>query len=249
MTEDQEEALTSSLERIVLDDEQFTSVRMEAYRMLEPRDRQYQFADEAIMSSQDLTFKMRMVSYLNYPEQYRSVIIQVYHSAPDMMTQSSALRTLANMGAVEFIPDMVDMVLRITPQELAWLRSASKKRFDFNSSPPEYRARSSMSWGLQGVYSNASEAERPGIADAIDRELSSRIDAIEQQFEAGFGSQDEIDVAMGQLKIMTYLVPRISGILEEGTEGMDTPSQERASELLERIRAQYPEKEVRSGWW
>ncbi len=248
MTQDQEEALTSSLERIVLDDEQFPSVRMEAYKIVEPRDRQHRFADESIMTSQDLAFKMRMVSYLNYPEQYKGVVMQVYHSAPDIMTQSSALRTLSNMGGVELLPDMVDLVLRITPQELAWQQSRSKKKFDFNSSPPEYRARSSANWALQGLYSKAEEAERSGITDAIERELIPRIDAIERQYETGFGSGDEVHIAIGQLRIMTYLVPRVGGILGD-VKGMEIPSQERASELLDRIKAQYPEIKARSGWW
>jgi|GEM_PF-3232330 len=248
MTEDQEEALTSSLRRIVLDDEQFSLVRMEAYKMLEPRDQQLQFADEVIFTSQEQSFRLSLISYLKYPEQYRGVIVQVYHSAPDMMTEAGALRILGNMGAVEFIPNMVDLVLRITPQELAWQRSVSRKQFDFNSSPREYRARSSMNWGLRTLYSNAEEAERSGIADAIDRELAPRIDWIERLLETGLASKDEIAIAMGQLKIMTYLVPRMKRSAGD-IEGMDTPSQERARELLDRIKAKYPEQEARSGWW
>ena len=231
MTEDQEKALASSLRRIFMDEEQSIGVRQEAYRVLEPHDEQSQLADEAIMTSTVPQFKLILIRYLNHPEKYRNEVMNIYNSAPDVTVQSNALHHLSEMGAFEMMPHMMDLLLDVSAEDADWkqLMSAAGKLNTTRS--PEFFARSSMSSAIAAFYFNAPQAERTFIADQIERELAPRIERIEERINAGFESFDEREAIIEQLNRIVFLVPTVR-YNSDVIHGLETPSQEKASELL-----------------
>ena len=235
MTEDQEQALSSSLKRIFMDEEQAVEVRQEAYRLLEPWDEQGQLADEAIMTSSVPHFKLMLIRHLNHPEKYRSELMNIYNSSTDVTEKAGALSNLSDMGALEMMPHMVDMMLDISPEMLAWDRLSRVERVN-STAPHGYMSRMSMRTAIAAFYINAPEAERGLIADQIERELAPRVELIEQRIDAGFNFFDERDVIIKQLELIIYLVPAVDANSAKKIPGLETPAIQKASELLQLVK-------------
>ena len=192
MTFEQEQALTSGLERIALDNNQFTDVREEALIALAHREDAPRFMRKVIGDTQDEFIALKAAGYLTSVDEAAAEIMRVFYAASSTSVQAGALSKLGNIKATSAVPLLIEQSFEGSTEDAPVQTSKRDIRFGM---PPYWTAQSS----LRRIY-----AETPGgesILTAVEQELERRLSQIEREVERG-----QIVSATAREKVITDLV-------------------------------------------
>ena len=191
LTADQELALASGLERIALDNTQFTDVREEALIALAHKEGSSSFMREVIRTTQDEFVAIKAAGYLESIDEAAAEIIQIFYAASTESVKSGAMSKLGDVKAMSAVPVLMVQSFEGSTEDIRYQTSKRGIRYGM---PAFWTAQNS----LVRLYRQAPGGE--SILGQVEAELASRLTRLEQEVDQGIPSRVAREEALEDLQ-------------------------------------------------
>ncbi|MBX2821042.1 MAG: M48 family metalloprotease [Rhodothermaceae bacterium] len=190
MTVDQEKDVESGLERIALDNTQYTDIREEALIALAHRENGSTFMKEVIRTTEDEYVALKAAGYLDSVEAAASEVTRIFNSTSSQSVRSNALTMFGEIGAMSSVSLLIEFSFEGSTESTRVRRANNEIGFI----SPEYWA---AQMSLQKLYRESGYDS--AILSAVEEELKLRLDRIEQDVERGIPSQTSREEALDDI--------------------------------------------------
>jgi len=199
MTVDQEKDVESGLERIALDNTQYTDIREEALIALAHRDNGSDFMRKVISTSEDGHVALKAAGYLDTVEEAYSEVLQVFEGYSSVSIRSAALSKIGQLKVMSAVPLLLEQSFVGSTESFRFQKSRRNVPFV----APEYWAAQSS---LGDLYRES--GQDASILFAVEEELMHRMNVLEQKVERGIPTLAGREEALADLERITSLTSR-----------------------------------------